>query len=122
MMHRRKLRKSLASYSLRGRCGSYKLRVLLFKLCKSHHEHVVIIIGYDRRIVNIVQPVVIFNFLAELFDLFFCVHAQFSMFRYVFGTLPTITVSATITSVTVVALSVPHGISTSMSIVTSSTS
>ena len=94
----------------------------LLKLCKPQHEHVIIIIGYDRRIVNIVQPVVIFNFLAELFDLFFCVHAQFSMFRYVFGTLPTITVSATITSVTVVALSVPHGISTSMSIVTSSTS
>ena len=66
--------------------------------------------------------VVVFNFFSEFFYLCFCVHAQFSMFKYVSGTLPTMTVSATMTSVTVDVLSVPHGMRMSISMVTSSTS
>ena len=96
--------------------------MLFFKLYESDHEHVVVIVGYHRRVVNIVKPVVVFNFFSEFFYLCFCVHAQFSMFKYVSGTLPTMTVSATMTSVTVDVLSVPHGMRMSISMVTSSTS
>ena len=122
MLHLRELRQCSTSDALCGRIRGHKLWVLLLKLYEPLHQHIVVKIGNDGSIINIIKLVVMLYLPAELIYLLLNIHSHFSMFRYVSGTLPTMTVSATMTSVTVLALFVPHGTRTSISIVTSSMS
>ena len=122
MLHLCELRQCSASDALCGRIRGHKLWVLLLKLYEPLHQHIVVKIGNDGSIINIIKLVVMLYLPAELINLLLNIHSHFSMFRYVSGTLPTMTVSATMTSVTVLALFVPHGTRTSISIVTSSMS
>ena len=115
----RKLLQCLAADPLRGRVGSDEFGMLGFKLLELLHQHIIFVVGDDGCILDIVQPVVVFKLPSQSNYFLLYVHNYFSTLKYVSGTFPTITVSATRTSVRTVALSVPHGISTSTSITTS---
>ena len=80
--HRLKLGKGLAAHPLGGRVGGDQLRVQGFQGFEPLHEHVVFIVGYLRRVQNIVQLVVVFKLSAEPDDFLLCVHcvSPFSIF------------------------------------------
>ena len=58
MLHLRKLRQGSTAHTLRGRIGGHKLGMLLLKLYESLHQHIIVKIGNDGSIINIVKLVV----------------------------------------------------------------
>ena len=69
-----KLAQGLAADALRGRIGRDELGVLRLKGFEPVHQHVVFIIGDDRRVVHIIELAVMFDLPAKAEDLFLCVH------------------------------------------------
>ena len=115
MAHLRKRVERISAHTLRRRIRRLILRVRLLQLRQTAHQRVIFKVRDLRRVLDIVQQVVLFNFLAQGRDFVLYIHYDCSTSIYVPGTSPTITVSARRTSVSTSTVLFCHGISTSIS-------
>ena len=94
MAHLRKGVERVAADVLRRRIGRGILRVRRLKLFEPAHERVIFKVADLGRVLHIIKKICMFQLTAQRQDLFAYIHVVYSTSTYVWGTLPTMTVSA----------------------------
>ena len=118
MAHLRKGVERVAADVLRRRIGRGILRVRGLKLLKPAHERVICKVADLGRVLHIIEKICMFQLTAQRQDLFTYIHVVYSTSTYVWGTLPTMTVSASRTFVPTVSVWCSQGTRMSRSIFT----
>ena len=99
----------VAADVLRRRIGRGVLRVRLLELLQSAQERVIFKVADLGRVLHIVEKVCMLQPAAQRQDFFMYIHSFYSTSTYVWGTLPTMTVSASRTCVPTVSVWCAHG-------------
>ena len=109
MVHLREGVERIAADVLRRRIGRGVLRVRRFKLLQSAQERVIFKVADLGRILHIVEKVRPLELTAQRLNFFVYIHSRYSTSTYVWGTLPTMTVSASSVCVPTVSVWCAHG-------------
>ena len=118
MAHLRKGVERVAADVLRRRIGRGVLRVRRLELFEPAHKRVILEIADLGRILHVIEKICVFQLTAQRQDLFAYIHVVYSTSTYVWGTLPTMTVSASRTFVPTVSVWCSQGTRMSRSIFT----
>ena len=118
MAHLRKGVERVAADVLCRRIGRGILRVRGLQLLEPTHERVILEIADLGRILHVIEKICVFQLTAQRQDLFAYIHVVYSTSTYVWGTLPTMTVSASRTFVPTVSVWCSQGTRMSRSIFT----
>ena len=118
MVYLRESVERVAADVLRRRIGRGVLRVRRLELFEPAHKRVILEIADLGRILHIVEKVCALQPAAQRQDFFMYVHSHYSTSTYVWGTLPTMTVSASRTFVPTVSVWCSQGTRMSRSIFT----
>ena len=109
MVHLREGVERVAADALRRRIGRGILRVRRLKLLQSAQERVILKVADLGRVLHIVEKVCALQPAAQRQNFFMYVHSRYSTSTYVWGTFPTMTVSASSTCVPTVSVWCAHG-------------
>ena len=118
MAHLRKGIERVAADMLRRRIGRGILRVRSLKLFEPAHERVIFKVADLGCVLHVIEKICVFQLTAQRQDLFAYIHVVYSTSTYVWGTLPTMTVSASRTFVPTVSVWCSQGTRMSRSIFT----
>ena len=99
----------VAADVLRRRIGRGVLRVRRLELLQSAQERVIFKVADLGRVLHVIEKICVFQLTAQRQDLFAYIHVVYSTSTYVWGTLPTMTVSASSTCVPTVSVWCAHG-------------
>ena len=108
----------VAADVLRRRIGRGVLRVRRLELFEPAHKRVVFKVADLGRVLHVIEKICVFQLTAQRQDLFAYIHVVYSTSTYVWGTLPTMTVSASRTFVPTVSVLCSQGTRMSRSIFT----
>ena len=78
MGHGGELLRPVSAHLLGGRIRCDGIRVFLFQGLKAVHQHVILVVGDDRRVLVIVESGIVLQLFPDLFDLLKVVHIAFS--------------------------------------------
>ncbi len=118
MAHLRKSVERVAADVLCRRIGRGILRMRCLQLLEPAHERVIFKVADLGRVLHIIEKICMLQLTAQRQDLFAYIHVFYSTSTYVWGTLPTMTVSASRTFVPTVSAWCSQGTRMSRSIFT----